>query len=123
MASAQWRSLLSRRVRPLASLIDYVGHTAAFDDGPMNVPATISMTLCVEKKPNEGEDAEPILSLTTNAALLAVFDGLGGAGGTRYNVNGTLRTGAYIAARLARAVAAEFFSDPVVHQRLASTLT
>lgn len=59
-----------------------------------------------EAAPGFGEDAEPLLEDGPNESFaLGVFDGLGGAGGARYDVDGVERKGAYIAARLARDVA------------------
>ena len=48
----------------------------------------------------EGEDALPIWKLpkkVNETGFIAVCDGLGGAGSTKYNVDGHARTGAYIA--------------------------
>lgn len=55
-----------------------------------------------EKITGKGEDAEPLFAGGNGAYLLGVFDGLGGAGSTLYDVQGVPRTGAYIASRLAR---------------------
>ncbi|MGH9149008.1 MAG: hypothetical protein ACRD0F_01540, partial [Acidimicrobiales bacterium] len=55
-----------------------------------------------EQTPGSGEDAEPLLTtLGTDAALLAVFDGLGGAGSETVGTAGGPRSGAYLASRLA----------------------
>lgn len=56
------------------------------------------------KIPDQGEDSDPILRAGRNLALLAVFDGMGGAGGTVYETPDGPRTGAYIASRIAREV-------------------
>ncbi len=56
------------------------------------------------KIPDQGEDSDPILRAGRNLALLAVFDGMGGAGGTVYETPDGPRTGAYIASRIARDV-------------------
>ena len=56
------------------------------------------------KIPDQGEDSDPILRAGRNLALLAVFDGMGGAGGTVYETPDGPRTGAYIASRVARDV-------------------
>ena len=65
----------------------------------------ISITIYSEKIPNKGEDAEPLLKLEKNGvSILGVFDGLGGAGSTIYEENGVARSGAYLAARIAKEV-------------------
>ena len=56
-----------------------------------------------ERRPGRGEDAPPICILWSSFnGLIGVFDGLGGAGGdTTTAFDGTERTGAWIASRLA----------------------
>ena len=56
------------------------------------------------KIPDQGEDSDPILRGGRDLALLGVFDGMGGAGGTVYQTPDGPRTGAYIASRVARDV-------------------
>jgi hypothetical protein len=53
-----------------------------------------------EHVPGAGEDARPLLS--KSAALMAVFDGMGGAGSEQLNTPEGPRTGAYLASRAAR---------------------
>ncbi len=79
-------------------------------------PGLIQFSFCVEQKSNEGEDAEPILSISPRRdnGLLGVFDGMGGAGGTVYAHNGLRRTGAYWAARLASKVVRSYFDQPTI---------
>jgi serine/threonine protein phosphatase PrpC len=50
----------------------------------------------------QGEDADPILHEARDLGLVAVFDGMGGAGGTTYRTTDGPRTGAYLASRAAR---------------------
>jgi serine/threonine protein phosphatase PrpC len=70
-----------------------------------NMSEFIFITIYSEKIPNKGEDAEPLLKLEKNGvSILGVFDGLGGAGSTIYEENGVTRSGAYIAARIAKEV-------------------
>jgi serine/threonine protein phosphatase PrpC len=58
-----------------------------------------------EQLAGEGEDAEPLcLSDGPDAGLVAVFDGLGGAGGETYTTPDGPRSGAAIGAGLAREV-------------------
>lgn len=53
---------------------------------------------------DQGEDSDPILRGGRDLALLAVFDGMGGAGGTVYETPDGPRSGAYLASRVARDV-------------------
>lgn len=61
----------------------------------------------------QGEDSDPILRDGRELGLVAVFDGMGGAGGTVYETPDGPRTGAYLASRLAR---------DVVEQRMVALL-
>jgi serine/threonine protein phosphatase PrpC len=65
---------------------------------------TVSFGFNLGKIPDQGEDSDPILRIGRDLALLAVFDGMGGAGGTVYETPDGPRTGAYLASRLARDV-------------------
>jgi serine/threonine protein phosphatase PrpC len=77
-----------------------------------NMSEFISITIYSEKIPNKGEDAEPLLKLEKNGvSILGVFDGLGGAGSTIYEENGVTRSGAYLAARIAKNVTLKMFSQ------------
>ena len=78
------------------------------------VPDPFQFAFSVEQKQNQGEDAEPILSVSflRDQGNVAVFDGMGGAGSAVYTNNGVTRTGAYIAARLASEVVRSFFANP-----------
>ncbi|HEY6749024.1 MAG TPA: protein phosphatase 2C domain-containing protein, partial [Mycobacteriales bacterium] len=57
--------------------------------------------------PGQGEDSDPIVRDGRELGLVAVFDGMGGAGGTVYETPDGPRTGAYLASRIARDVAEE----------------
>jgi hypothetical protein len=63
---------------------------------------TLSFSFNLAKVPDQGEDADPILRQGRELGLLAVFDGMGGAGGTVYETPDGPRTGAYLASRVAR---------------------
>ena len=52
---------------------------ARIDAGP-----TISFAFNLGKIPDQGEDSDPILRDGPDLGLVAVFDGMGGAGGTVY---------------------------------------
>jgi serine/threonine protein phosphatase PrpC len=65
------------------------------------------LTVNHEALPDEGEDARPLARVDPSGSLaLGVFDGMGGAGGARYEIDGIERKGAYLASRLARHVVA-----------------
>lgn len=62
----------------------------------------------IERSPGDGEDARPLaLQSSAGSGVVSVFDGLGGAGSTSYWIQGKRRTGAFIAARLARSIVKE----------------
>jgi serine/threonine protein phosphatase PrpC len=65
---------------------------------------TVSFRFNLAKVPGEGEDSDPILREGRDLALLGVFDGMGGAGGTVYETPDGPRTGAYLASRIASEV-------------------
>jgi hypothetical protein len=65
----------------------------------------VSFGFNLGKIPGQGEDSDPILhNGRDDVGLVAVFDGMGGAGGTVYQTPDGPRTGAYLAARVARDV-------------------
>lgn len=72
----------------------------------------ISFKIYTEKKINEGEDAIPLISGCGEGKLVgAVFDGLGGSGGSKIaSSGGVTKTQAYFASRIVR----DFFSDACV---------
>lgn len=73
-------------------------------EGGVPVAAAI-LTIQSEAVQGQGEDSDPLaVQGPDGSLLLAVFDGLGGAGGARYQVDGVERKGAYLASRLARRV-------------------
>ena len=65
---------------------------------------TVSFGFNLGKIPDQGEDSDPILRDGPDLGLLAVFDGMGGAGGTLYDTDDGPRSGAYLASRIARDV-------------------
>jgi hypothetical protein len=68
---------------------------------------TLSFGFNLAKVPGQGEDSDPIVRDGRELGLVAVFDGMGGAGGTVYETPEGPRTGAYLAARIARDVVEE----------------
>jgi hypothetical protein len=68
---------------------------------------TLSFSFNVAKVPGEGEDSDPIVRDGRELGLVAVFDGMGGAGGTVYETPDGPRTGAYLASRVVRDVVEE----------------
>jgi serine/threonine protein phosphatase PrpC len=82
-----------------------------------DLPATggpaLSFGFNLGKIVGQGEDSDPILRDGRELGLVAVFDGMGGAGGTVYETPDGPRTGAYLASRVAR---------DVVEQRMVALL-
>jgi hypothetical protein len=84
--------------------------SAAWASGALDVsPAgpTLSFGFNLQKVPGQGEDSDPIVRDGRELGLVAVFDGMGGAGGTVYETPDGPRTGAYLASRVVRDVAEE----------------
>jgi hypothetical protein len=75
-------------------------------DAPPAGP-TLSFGFNLAKVSGQGEDSDPILRDGRELGLVAVFDGMGGAGGTVYETADGPRTGAYLASRIARDVVEE----------------
>ena len=65
---------------------------------------TVSFGFNLGKIAGHGEDSDPILRDGPDLGLLAVFDGMGGAGGTVYETEDGPHSGAYLASRIARDV-------------------
>lgn len=70
--------------------------------GGAAVGPTLKIRFNLAKVEGQGEDSDPILRDGRELALVGVFDGMGGAGGTVYETPDGPRTGAYLASRLAR---------------------
>jgi serine/threonine protein phosphatase PrpC len=87
-----------------------VGRAAS---GPSPGP-TVSFGFNLGKIPDHGEDSDPILRDGPDLGLLAVFDGMGGAGGTVYETPDGPRSGAYLASRIARDVVEQRMLDLLV---------
>ncbi|GAB3837531.1 hypothetical protein ACFPIJ_16650 [Dactylosporangium cerinum] len=68
---------------------------------------TLSFGFNLGKVPGQGEDSDPIVREGRELGLVAVFDGMGGAGGTVYETPDGPRSGAYLASRVARDVVEE----------------
>ena len=64
----------------------------------------VALGFNLAKIPGQGEDSDPIVRHGRHLGLVAVFDGMGGAGGTVYETPEGPRTGAYLASRVARDV-------------------
>jgi len=83
--------------------------------GPGVTPGpTVSFGFNLGKIPDQGEDSDPILRDGPDLGLLAVFDGMGGAGGTVYDTADGQRSGAYLASRIARDVVERRMLDLLV---------
>src|SRR6478609_4220164 len=67
---------------------------------PIQLSQQTGFSIDIEKISKRGEDAPPIfISFDDNSHVIGVADGLGGAGGTLYEIENTKRSGAYIASR------------------------
>src|SRR5215207_8994440 len=64
-------------------------------------PYEMHFSFYTEKVAGEGEDCEPLLVVGQDRSLLAVFDGMGGAGGTVYDTPAGRHSGAWFASRTA----------------------
>ncbi len=75
-------------------------------------------TIWIEKIENHGEDAPPTLLLNPpHKGVLAVYDGLGGAGSKTYLLeewNNELLSGAYLASRYAKQCLEDYFKKAVL---------
>jgi len=78
-------------------------HRAAFEQAA-DPASTVCFSFNLARVPGEGEDSDPIVLTGADDALVAVFDGMGGAGGTVYQTPDGPRTGAYLASRITRDV-------------------
>ncbi|MBC9729379.1 serine/threonine protein phosphatase [Streptomyces sp. TRM68367] len=69
-------------------------------------PGLMALSVWTERRPGQGEDAEPLLihHRPTATGLLSVFDGLGGSGSSTawHDPLGRARSSAWVASRLAR---------------------
>jgi hypothetical protein len=72
---------------------------------------SLSFAFNLAKIEGQGEDCDPILREGRELGLVAVFDGMGGAGGTVYETADGPRTGAYLASRVARDVVEQRMLD------------
>ena len=86
--------------------IESVVEPAVPQISPWSIPAPagdrVAFQFNLGKIPGQGEDADPILHESRDLGLVAVFDGMGGAGGTTYATAEGPRTGAYLASRTTR---------------------
>jgi serine/threonine protein phosphatase PrpC len=74
----------------------------------------VSFGFNLGKIPDHGEDSDPIVRDGPDLALLGVFDGMGGAGGTVYETEDGPRSGAYLASRIVRDVVEDRMLDLLV---------
>ena len=84
--------------------------SAAWASPALDVPPagpTLSFGFNLAKVAGQGEDSDPIVRDGRELGLVAVFDGMGGAGGTVYETPDGPHTGAYLASRIARDVVEE----------------
>ena len=62
-----------------------------------------ALAINLHKKEGMGEDADPLVTVTSNGTWIGVFDGLGGSGAAQYSLGTEQHSGAYFASREARA--------------------
>ena len=74
------------------------------DPGSTRPVGTVAFGFNLEKIAGHGEDSDPLLHAGADLAIVAVFDGMGGAGGTVYQTPDGPFTGAYLASRTVRDV-------------------
>ena len=98
-ASSAWEPAAARTAPPAGT--------------PSAAGPRVSFGFNLGKIAGQGEDSDPIVRHGRELGLVAVFDGMGGAGGTVYETPDGPRTGAYLASRLAR---------DVVEQRMVALL-
>lgn len=74
-----------------------------------------SLIIDIPKKENAGEDAPPLLVVSDDRQkyVVGVFDGMGGSGSALYEENGETRTGAYLASRVTKETAEQFFKEQI----------
>lgn len=75
-----------------------------------NFDSVLPLKIWTEQIAGKGEDAPPTLVTHSESGLIAVYDGLGGAGSKRYHLpNQQEASGAYLASRFAKQVLEEAF--------------
>ena len=74
---------------------------------PNNLFSTAFMS---EKKPDNGEDSEPLLIINKRVSVVGVFDGMGGAGSAIHIYDKIEKTGAYFASRRVEQAADLYFT-------------
>lgn len=71
-----------------------------------------AFTLDIEKIPGKGEDAPAILlQFEDDTIILGVADGMGGSGGTVYDIGEGKQSGAYLASRIINTISENYFID------------
>src|SRR5258707_292931 len=106
-----FRLVASRFRRTRSSDMDHAvapSHREASSSGAVHRKVPVqSLAVWMEKTKGEGEDAEPVVEDAGghDSGVLAVLDGLGGAGGSIYRTeDGESHTSAYFASRIVREV-------------------
>lgn len=96
--------------QPAADTPPVPAHRAAFEQAA-DPASAVYFGYNLDRVPGKGEDSDPIVRTGVDDALVAVFDGMGGAGGTVYQTPDGPRTGAYLASRIARDVVERHMLD------------
>lgn len=69
----------------------------------------MAFTIDIEKITGKGDDAPPILKcFKDNSCLISIADGMGGAGGTIYEIDNSKHSGAYLASRAVNSIAEKY---------------
>jgi hypothetical protein len=69
----------------------------------------IKLNINIEKIFGKGEDSDPICIGDEIEGVIAVFDGMGGAGATSYSIKGSMVSGAYLASRFTKKIVEKYF--------------
>lgn len=71
----------------------------------------------IEKVNGKGEDSDPISILNPTEGVLGVFDGMGGAGATQYQIRSSSVSGAYLASRFTKKIVQNYFKNVFKNDR------
>lgn len=85
-------------------------------DNILLIDEMLNFSFVVDKREGFGEDSEPLALIAKEKGVIGVFDGMGGSGAMKYNVDGVERTGAYIASRFVKSVVEQFFTDKTQYE-------
>ena len=99
----KWKKLQLRHLLSVFSILKFLNRKRTTNMDSENT-TTLSyglLSFSLEKQQGLGEDTVLTIVEKNQIGVIAVFDGLGGAGGTKYEIGGKAKTGAYLASRIA----------------------